>query len=142
MNICLISDEPINASVMEEHLLSLGHNALSAIYTDDGSLQEHPADKPDLFLVGLPAPGAAAVRKLGCLHERYPQVPIVLITDRYCTLSASSARACGVYAYLHKPIHLEELELLLLRLEEQIAEAIARIQHPASINTNLSGDLT
>ena len=62
---------------------------------------------------------------LRAVHERYPQVAFLLITDAFGSFPAAEAASYGVFAYLREPIQLCELELSLARLEE--CNSLARL---------------
>ena len=50
------------------------------------------------------------------LHQEYPHVPVILLTGDGTILPAPEAVECGVFGFLHQPLHLAELELMLYRL--------------------------
>ena len=62
---------------------------------------------------------------LRAVHEQYPEVAFVLITDVFGSLPAAGAVSYGVFSYLREPIQLCELELSLVRLEE--CNSLARL---------------
>ena len=52
------------------------------------------------------------------IHARFPAIPIVLVTSTDGIMKAKKAVKNGVFGYLHKPLCLSELELLLHRISE------------------------
>ncbi|RQW09438.1 response regulator [candidate division KSB1 bacterium] len=56
------------------------------------------------------------------LYEQNHRVHFIVITEDAPELSMPEAISLGIYGYLHKPISLAELELLLVRLNEKNQE--------------------
>lgn len=54
------------------------------------------------------------------IHDQYSDVLFVVITSNIPDISTKEAISYGIYGYLHRPISLAELELLLVRLYEKI----------------------
>ena len=53
------------------------------------------------------------------IHQQYPDIFFIVVTNNPATLSTEEALSYGIYGYLHKPISLAELELILLRIYEK-----------------------
>ena len=53
---------------------------------------------------------------LRVLHQQYPELPVILLTEDGSVLPTTESLACGVYGFLHQPLRLTELELMLYRL--------------------------
>jgi len=70
----------------------------------------------DVIVVGTHRRDPSGDHVLRRLHESVPATPIVLVGDRSTQLTIDEALACGVYAILHAPVRLQELELTILRL--------------------------
>lgn len=77
---------------------------------------------PGLVIAELAQNGHDPRRVLFELHRARPWVPVLVTDTCGLRLDAAEAVACGVHAWLRKPIRLAELELLLHRLGRQIAE--------------------
>ena len=77
---------------------------------------------PDVVVTELAKNGHDPRRILFDLHRARPWIPVLLTDACGLRLDAAEAVACGVHAWLRKPIRLAELELLLHRVGRQIAE--------------------
>ncbi len=55
---------------------------------------------------------------LRAFHQAHPETMIVLLDEDRGMLSTDEALSYGIYAFLHSPIHLNELEVLLFRLRQ------------------------
>lgn len=120
MRIYLVEEENIVKRIIRDFLTELGHEVvvINVPYNLPDSLSKnlHPVD---LIIMDFPATDReTTVRMIRELHERRPEIPFVLRASSV-VLSADEAVQCGVYAYLHKPVRLAELELLLTRLSER-----------------------
>ncbi|MSS70957.1 MAG: response regulator [Candidatus Latescibacteria bacterium] len=119
MRIYLVDDEQIVTTTLQGFLAGLGHEVIAA--SSARELFEHlvMSSRPaDLIISDLYMPDQNGLDLVREAHQRYPDVPIVLMTGYVPTFSPQEALAQGVCAYLRKPIHLGELELLILRLSQ------------------------
>ena len=122
MRICLLNNESIVATTLQSFLFDLGYEVVSVASVSE--LLDHPEEirQPlDLIISDFPIPGAHGLTQIGEVHRQYPDVPIVMMTDKRPRCSSREAISNGVYAYLRKPISLGELELLLVRVSERRA---------------------
>ena len=119
MRIFLVSDEPIVIKTPQAFVLDLGHEsvAVNSISELLGSLRKEPLPV-DVILTGVPSHPRGAAALMREVHERHPDVPTVIVTAERSVLSVEEAVSGGVPVYLHKPIRLAELELVLVRLSE------------------------
>lgn len=76
---------------------------------------------PDVVVSELSQNGHDPRYVLYQLHRARPWVPVFLTDACGLRLDAAEAVACGVHAWLRKPIRLAELELLLHRASREIA---------------------
>jgi DNA-binding NtrC family response regulator len=60
------------------------------------------------------------------IHTRFPAIPIVLVSSTGKVLLPEDAIRNGVYGYLHKPVSLAELELMLVRIDETKKQSLKR----------------
>lgn len=125
MRIHLVDDEQIVTTTLQGFLADLGHEVITA--SSARELFDNLARSPgpaDLIISDLYMPDENGLDLVREVHQRYPGVSIVLMTGYVPTFSPQEALAQGVCAYLRKPIHLGELELLLLRLSGDRANGV------------------
>jgi len=121
IRICLVGEESIVTKILCDFLSDLGHRVVRVHPACE--LPDHLASQTeDLVIMDLHGPGDTVL--LRKMHQEYPHVAVVLMTVGSPPLSREETLSCGVYAYLHKPISLAELELLLVRLSERPAERV------------------
>lgn len=118
MDIVLIDDEPIIHQALGAFLHRSGHQVRSATDGNDGLAlaSEH---KPDLIISDIRMPGIDGLELLEKLKMRTPTTPVVLITGHGDITTAVSALDRGAFAYLRKPVKLEELVGVIERIEDR-----------------------
>ena len=119
LRVCIAGEESIVTQTLRGFLADLGHQvvAVSSPHELLDRLASHPVD---LVITDLQMPGD--IEPIREVHQQHPDVAVVMMTAGHPPLSMEEALSCGVYAYLHKPISLIELELLLVRLAERDSE--------------------
>ena len=128
MRIYLVDNDPFVTLVLQDFLSKLGHEAVAFDAADHllDSLEEN-ARLPDLVISDKCMAVRNGLKFLREAHRRLPGVHFLLIMSNgtnghnRAALPPDEAVALGVYAYLHKPFELAELEFLLLRLSEQFS---------------------
>ena len=130
MRIGLVEEKSIVRNTLQDFLTDVGHTVLICNALDDlPDVLDHSPHSVDLILTDLVPANGKLTALMRSLHGRYPEVPFVLITGSNDILLPSEAIRCGVHAYLHKPIRLAELELMLLRLSETRANGPLQDEH-------------
>ena len=110
--ILICDDELLIRLWLEEHLREAGHRAESV---SDGaellaSLEREPGD---LVLLDLRLPDGSGVDLLPRIHALDPGVPIIMMTAYGEIGTAVAAVRAGAEHFLEKPVHLEEVLLLI-----------------------------
>ena len=117
MKIYLIDDELIVIKTIQGFLRDLGNDVTSfnsiTEFLGNGVCNAAPAD---VIIVDLKMPREDAVRIISEIHTRYPNTDIVVMSS---ILPFHEAISHSVYSYLKKPIHFDELELILARISER-----------------------
>ncbi|MHC5068291.1 MAG: sigma-54-dependent transcriptional regulator [Planctomycetota bacterium] len=80
------------------------------------ALEEQPAD---LLVTDIRMPGMGGMKLLHKAKEKWPQLPVVMMTAYASVESAVASMREGAYDYLLKPFGVEQVEALLLRLNER-----------------------
>lgn len=120
MKIYLIIREKIITRTLVEFLTSLGYQVIT-LSSMDKLLEIFNNDANATGLViseqsSFRRPDRSIIKKI---HKLYPSLLFVVIIDNWPIFSIKEAISLGIYGYLHKPISLVELELLLVRLKER-----------------------
>ena len=111
-------DEILNRELMAEMLPRLGITVRTA---KDGvqALKALEAEPADLLITDIRMPGMGGLKLLLKAKEKWPEMPIVMMTAFASVESAVESMRQGAYDYLMKPFGLEQVEALLLRLNER-----------------------
>jgi CheY-like chemotaxis protein len=128
MHIYLITEAPILAATVGDHLGGMGYIVTSFRDTDEAfAAHVSSTQSCDALLVDVAGPDHVARTVLNSLHDGLPGIPIIVMLTNGTTLTSEAALSLGVHAYLRKPISLSELELALLRLPvgREVAEVVS-----------------
>ncbi|MFW5859227.1 MAG: sigma-54-dependent transcriptional regulator [Planctomycetota bacterium] len=116
--VVVADDEFLNRDLMEEIFTRL---EIDVRTVKDGvqalkTLEEQPAD---LLITDIRMPGMGGMKLLGKAREKWPQMPVVMMTAYASVESAVQSMREGAYDYLMKPFDVEHVEALLIRLTER-----------------------
>lgn len=120
----LVEDDPVLRQELAFQLQHMGFNVVA--FADAAGLYRHLATQPlavVLLDIGLAGEDGLSIAKL--LRDHNPLVGLVFVTARSLRDHKLEGLAAGADAYLVKPVDIQELELLLLRL-------LQRHQHAAT----------
>ncbi len=111
-------DEILNRELLAEILPRLGVAVRTA---KDGvqALKAMESEPCDLLITDIRMPGMGGLRLLHKAREKWPAMPVVMMTAFASVESAVESMRQGAYDYLMKPFGVEQVEALLLRLNER-----------------------
>ena len=116
---CVVADdEVLNRDLLTEIMAKLGVACRTA---KDGvqALKLLEAEPADLLLTDIRMPGMGGLKLLLKAKEKWPDMPVVMMTAFASVESAVESMRQGAYDYLMKPFGVEQVEALLLRLGER-----------------------
>ena len=82
---------------------------VSMAHTGEEGIAEAERERPDVILLDLRLPGMDGMATLAALLERYPDLPVIMISAHGDTRAAVQAVKSGAADYLTKPFELDEL---------------------------------
>ncbi|MEX1365886.1 MAG: response regulator [Nannocystaceae bacterium] len=109
MRLVLVVDDDSGArQAMKDLLEEEGYDVMVA---EDGrqALERINGRVPALLVTDLEMPEINGERLIGEVHERFPSMPILVITSRLVIDARREADRLGVSGFLNKPIDLEVL---------------------------------
>ncbi len=111
-------DEILNRELLAEILPRLGIAVRTA---KDGvqALKALEAEPADLLISDIRMPGMGGLKLLLKAREKWPDMPVVMMTAFASVESAVESMRQGAYDYLMKPFGVEQVEALLIRLNER-----------------------
>jgi UDP-3-O-[3-hydroxymyristoyl] N-acetylglucosamine deacetylase len=129
--ICIVDDESSICSTVAGILKDEGYPTL--VFPDAESFwQKLDTMEPSLVLVDVWLPGMDGMQLLKRFHDRFPQLPIIMMSGHAGIEAAVAAIKAGAYDFLEKPLH---LEVLLDKVESALK------QQSAGRGTDLPSDM-
>ncbi len=122
LRILIVDDERSIRAACEEIAKSVGFATASAESCEQ-ALRHLESAPIDVVLLDLRMPGTSGMTLLETLHEKYPEIVVVMMTGYASIESAVEAMKKGAYDYITKPFHTEELRILLRRIEQHLEMA-------------------
>ena len=126
--VLVIDDEEAIRLFLEATLEDRGYEVVTA-GTGQLALASAVERVPDLVLLDLMLPDMTGLQVLAGLKERYPHVPVVMITAYSQTDSTVQAMKLDAFDYVNKPIQLDRLLAVVAKALEETADARARFTH-------------
>jgi CheY-like chemotaxis protein len=116
MTILVVDDEPMVQFLLQSVLQDEGYRVLIASNGRE-ALQHLEHEAVDLLITDTHMPLMSGTMLVQIVHQRYPQLPIVVM-DSYPDASAGSALDGKVVATLVKPFDLNEIRQVIDALQE------------------------
>jgi DNA-binding NtrC family response regulator len=76
-------------------------------------------DPPDLVITDIQMPGMDGIALLKSIRERYPDLPVILMTGHETVETAVAALRNRAYDYFRKPVELQNLLDCIDRIGEE-----------------------
>jgi UDP-3-O-[3-hydroxymyristoyl] N-acetylglucosamine deacetylase len=128
--ICVVDDEASITSTVASILKDEGYQAI--VFPDAESFWERlDSMEPSLVLLDVWLPGMDGMQLLKRLHDRFPLLPVIMMSGHAGIAAAVDAIKAGAYDFLEKPLH---LEVLLDKVESALKH------RPAGRGTDLPSD--
>ncbi len=117
--ILIVDDEKVQLEILEGFLVKQGYEATAA---EDGqrALEKFKNGSFDLVLTDYRMPGMDGIQLLREVRRLQPEAVVVIMTAYGTVGTAVAAMKEGAYDYLTKPIDLDELLLLIQRVEREV----------------------
>jgi len=118
MNILIIDDNTTIQQVLRDILGGTGHEIFSA-YTGEEGLALLDEEEVDTVLLDVMLPKMSGLEALERIKEKYPSVPVIVITAYSSVESAIEAMKRGAFHYIPKPFKNEEILINVHKALEQ-----------------------
>jgi UDP-3-O-[3-hydroxymyristoyl] N-acetylglucosamine deacetylase len=106
--ICIVDDHPQIGSSVSGILADEGYKTI--VFQDAESFwQSLDTQEPSLVLLDIWLPGVDGLELLKRLQERFPALPIIMMSGHAGIETAVTAIKAGAYDFMEKPLHLEAL---------------------------------
>ena len=133
-NVWIIDDDRSIRWVLEKALEQASLNTRS-FESGEGILNRLEREQPSAILSDIRMPGIDGLDLLSQVHEKYPHIPVIIMTAHSDLDSAVSSYQHGAFEYLPKPFDVDEAVSLVKRAvahaeEQQAAHQITRPETP------------
>ncbi|HOQ44564.1 MAG TPA: sigma-54 dependent transcriptional regulator [Bryobacteraceae bacterium] len=117
--ILVVDDDDSLRRVTEVRLQQCGYDVLTAASGAEALevLQKKPAA---LVITDLKMPGMSGLELLRRIRAEYPEVIVVMVTAFGTIETAVEAMRAGAYDYITKPVHIDEMRLVIERALEHV----------------------
>ncbi len=106
--ICIVDDQPHICSSVSGILADEGYKTVS--FQDAESFwQSLDTQEPSLVLLDIWLPGVDGLELLKRLHERFPALPVIMMSGHAGIETAVTAIKAGACDFMEKPLHLDAL---------------------------------
>ena len=102
MTILLVEDHAILAEALSRLLEDRGTHAVSVVGSAEAAQATLPSIKADLVLVDVSLPRMNGIDLVSYLHERYPQIPCMMLSGHNAAQYVKRSLAAGARGYLLK----------------------------------------
>ncbi|UCH62274.1 MAG: sigma-54-dependent Fis family transcriptional regulator [Fidelibacterota bacterium] len=120
MRIAIIDDDQDIINWLKHHLDQKGYEIIAALDGRKG-LDLILENEPDVSLVDLKMPSMDGLEVIKQVLETYPQALVVMMTAHASIQTAVEAMKLGAFDYLTKPLHMEEVLMMLAKCREKIS---------------------
>ena len=139
----IIDDDRSIRWVLERALSRAGLETVS-FESGEGILERLEQDQPDAIISDIRMPGIDGITLLRSISERFPMVPVIIMTAHSDLDSAVSSYQTGAFEYLPKPFDVDEALSLIQRAidhgREQRSSARGREAEHAGENAEIIGE--
>jgi len=116
--VLIVDDERKILHLLGERISSDGHQVETSL-SGKKALEIIEDKLPDIILCDLKLGDMEGIDLLRQVKKRYPEIEFIIMTAYASTKTAITAMKEGAYEYLTKPFQMEEVRLLLARIEER-----------------------
>lgn len=116
--ILLVDDEQEFVETLSERLMLRDMNA-AVVYDGRQALEVVAGEEPEVMVLDLMMPGIDGMEVLHTMKRDHPRVPVVVLTGHGTTHDREACLAAGAFAFLQKPVDIEELSEIMRRAHQQ-----------------------
>ena len=119
--ILLVDDEREFVQTLSERLLMRDMGSAVA-YDGESALEVVREDEPDVMILDLKMPGIDGIEVLRRVKATQPEIEVIILTGHGSDADRTTCLELGAFAYLQKPVDVEELGETIKRANEKISQ--------------------
>ncbi|MFH1700878.1 MAG: response regulator [Candidatus Zixiibacteriota bacterium] len=143
LDILIVDDEQVVLDSVKKHLRKNNYNLITVLSAQEG-LDLLDKSTPDIILTDLMMPDIDGLELMRIVKDKYPHLPIIMITGYATINTALQATQLGAFDYIAKPFTKSELISVVQRAADlvlNIANAEKDSAHEIPIKNEISGEL-
>ncbi|MBN2467803.1 MAG: sigma-54-dependent Fis family transcriptional regulator [Deltaproteobacteria bacterium] len=139
MKILIIDDEKAIRETLQLFLQEKGHEVVCSA-DGEGGLTTVRTEQPDIVILDVRLPGVNGLDVLRKIKEMEESVSVIMMTGYHDMETTIQAMKIGAYEYIHKPIDIEELEVIIAKvinnrlLNSRLEDLIMEISEEYKVN--------
>lgn len=106
--VLLVDDEEEFVKALSERL-QMREVGSDLAFNGEQALQIVKDQEPDVMVLDLKMPGIDGMEVLRRVRKAYPKVQVIILTGHGTEKDAEEAKRLGAFAYLQKPVNLDQL---------------------------------
>jgi DNA-binding NtrC family response regulator len=120
-SVLIVDDEPENLELLEAVLTPVAHSIRKAAGGRE-ALQAVEQEAPELILLDLMMPGESVLATLEQLQQRFPDLPVIILTAHPSSQNAITALKLGAFDFIVKGLQPDLLVVAVRRGIHRFAE--------------------
>jgi CheY-like chemotaxis protein len=116
--VLLVDDERDFVQTLSERL-ELRDMGSAVVFNGASALEMVAEDKPDVMIVDLKMPDINGLEVLRQVKATRPEIEVIVVTGHGSAADEARCRELGAFAYLQKPVDIEELSVILRQAHEK-----------------------
>jgi DNA-binding NtrC family response regulator len=117
--ILLVDDEREFVQTLSERLLMRDLGSAVA-FDGESALEVVREDEPEVMILDLRMPGIDGVEVLRRVKTERPEIEVIILTGHGSEADRETCMGLGAFAYLQKPVDIDELSATIKRANERI----------------------
>ena len=117
--VLLVDDERDFVQTLSERL-ELRDMGSAVVFNGESALEVVAEDEPEVMIIDLKMPGIDGFEVLRKVKSTRPEIEVIVLTGHGSSVDEAQCRELGAFAYLQKPVDIEELSELLRQAHEKI----------------------
>jgi CheY-like chemotaxis protein len=123
--VLFVDDEKEFVQTVSERLISRDVGTYG-VYDGEAALELVNEDQPDVMVLDLKMPGLHGVEVLRQTKELAPEVEVIVLTGHGTMDDMQQCMELGAFAYMNKPVDIEELSVTIKAASEKAAAAVGK----------------
>jgi CheY-like chemotaxis protein len=119
--ILLVDDEREFVQTLSERLLMRDLGSAVA-FDGESALEVVREDEPEVMILDLRMPGIDGVEVLRRVKTERPEIEVIILTGHGSDADRETCMGLGAFAYLQKPVDIDELSATIKRANERIRQ--------------------